>query len=109
MSARYVIAYVLLGSGVALELVAALGLVAMRDLYDRLHYIGPAVVGALLVAAAVLVYQGPSQIALEATLVALIVLVISPALTHGTARAARISEHGDWRPQRGEGIEVERP
>jgi hypothetical protein len=37
------------------------------------------------------------------------VLVISPALTHGTARAARISEHGDWRPQRGEGIEVERP
>jgi monovalent cation/proton antiporter MnhG/PhaG subunit len=107
VSARHAIAYVLLGSGVALELVAALGLVLMRDVYDRLHYLGPATVGALLIAAAVWVYQGPSQIALEATLVAVIVLVISPALTHGTARAARISEHGDWRPQRGEGLEVD--
>jgi multisubunit Na+/H+ antiporter MnhG subunit len=52
------------------------------------------------------VYEGPSQIALEATLVAVIVLVVSPALAHGTARAARISQHGDWRPQPDEGIEV---
>lgn len=107
MSARDVIAYVLLASGVSLELVAALGLLAMRNVYDRLHYVGPATLGALLVVAAVWVYRGPSLIALEALVVAVIVLVISPALAHGTARAARIREHGDWRPQRGEGIEVE--
>jgi len=107
VTARSLIAYVLLGCGVSLELVAALGLLAMRDVYDRLHYVGPAALGAPFVAAAVWVYEGPSQIALEATLVAVIVLVISPALAHGTARAARISQHGDWRPQPDEGIEVE--
>jgi monovalent cation/proton antiporter MnhG/PhaG subunit len=109
VSARTVIGTVLLGCGVSLEVVAALGLLVMRDVYDRLHYVGPATLGAPFVAAAVWVYEGPSQIALEATLVAVIVLVISPALAHGTARAARISEHGDWRPQPDEGIEVEEP
>jgi monovalent cation/proton antiporter MnhG/PhaG subunit len=109
VSARTVIAYVLLGCGVSLEVVAALGLLVMRDVYDRLHYIGPAALGAPLVAAAVWVYEGPSQIALEATVVAVIVLAFSPALAHGTARAARISEHGDWRPQPDEGLEVEEP
>ena len=109
MNSRSVIAYALLGCGVSLEVIAALGLLAMRDVYDRLHYVGPAALGAPLVAAAVWVYEGPSQIALEATVVAVIVLVVSPALAHGTARAARISEHGDWRPQAEEGIEVEEP
>jgi monovalent cation/proton antiporter MnhG/PhaG subunit len=109
VSARDGIAYVLLGLGVACEVVAVLGLVAMRDVYDRLHYAGPATLGAILIAAAMWVYQGPSQIAVEAALVAAIVVIASPALAHGTARAARISEHGDWRPQHDEGIEVEEP
>lgn len=107
MSARYLVAYVLLGTGVALEVIAALGLVAMKDVYDRLHFIGPATLGALFVAAAIWVYRGPSLIALEGSLVALVVVVISPAMAHGTARAARVAQHGDWRPQEGEGIEVE--
>jgi monovalent cation/proton antiporter MnhG/PhaG subunit len=109
VSARDAIAYVPLGLGVACEVIAVLGLVAMRNVYDRLHYVGPATLGALLVATAIWVYQGPSQIALKATLVAAFVLVASPALAHGTARAARISERGDWRPGREEGIEVEEP
>ena len=109
MSARDGIAYALLGLGVACEVVAVLGLVAMRNVYDRLHYVGPATLGALLVTAAMWVYQGPSQNAGEATRAAALILVTSPAMAHGTARAARISERGDWRPQRNEGIEVEEP
>ena len=109
MSAQHGIAYGLLALGAACEVVATLGLVAMRDAYDRLHYVGPATLGAVLIAVAMWVYTGPSQIALEASLVAAIILIASPALAHGTARAARISEHGDWRPQREEGIEVEEP
>ncbi len=107
MSGREVVAYVVLALGVSLELIAALGLVAMNGAYDRLHYVGPATLGALLVAAAVWIYQGPSLIALEAALFAAIVVVVSPALAHATARAARIRERGDWRPQADEGIEVE--
>jgi monovalent cation/proton antiporter MnhG/PhaG subunit len=109
VSARDAIAYLLLGLGVTCEVIAVLGLCAMRDVYDRLHYLAPATLGALLVAAAIWMYQGPSQIALKATVVAAFALLASPALAHGTARAARISERGDWRPGREEGIEVEEP
>ena len=109
MSFQDVAVYVLLGAGVGCEAIACLGVLAMRDTYDRLHYAGPAALGALLIAAAVWAREGPSGIALKATLVAVFVVVASPALAHGTARAARISQTGDWRPQRGEGIEVEEP
>ena len=66
MSARDVIAYVLLGSGVGLELVAAVGLVAMQDVYDRLHYVGPATVGAVLVASAVAYVSAEAAVAVSA-------------------------------------------
>jgi multisubunit Na+/H+ antiporter MnhG subunit len=108
LSARDAIVYGLLAAGVGVELVACLGIALMAGVYDRLHYVAPATVGAILIVAAIWVREGPSTIALEGTLVAGFVLFASPALVHGTARAARISEHGDWRPQRGEGIEVER-
>jgi monovalent cation/proton antiporter MnhG/PhaG subunit len=109
MSLQDVVVYVLLAGGVACEVIACLGVVAMRDVFDRLHYVGPAALGAVLVAAAVWAREGPSGIALKATLVAAFVIVASPALAHGTARAARLSRFGDWRPQRDEGIEVEGP
>jgi monovalent cation/proton antiporter MnhG/PhaG subunit len=109
MSLQDAVVYLLLGGGVACEVVACLGVVAMRDAYDRLHFVGPASLGAILIAGAIWARQGPSGIALKATVVAAFVLVASPTLAHATARAARIREHGDWRPQRGEGIEVEEP
>jgi multisubunit Na+/H+ antiporter MnhG subunit len=109
MSLQDVAVYVLLGGGVACEVVACAGVVAMRNVYDRIHYVAPAALGAVLIAGAVWAREGPSGIALKATLVAAFVLVASPALAHGTGRAARIRELGDWRPQRGEGIEVEEP
>jgi monovalent cation/proton antiporter MnhG/PhaG subunit len=109
VSLQDVAVYLLLGAGVACELIACLGVIAMRDAYDRLHYVAPASLGAVLIAGAVWAREGPSGIALKATIVAVFLLVASPALAHGTARASRLSELGDWRPQRGEGIEVEEP
>ncbi|OLE38737.1 MAG: hypothetical protein AUG48_01040 [Actinobacteria bacterium 13_1_20CM_3_68_9] len=107
MSLEDAVVYLLLGLGVALEVIACLGLVAMRDVHDRLHYVAPSVFGAVLVAAAVWAREGPSMIGLKAALLAAFLLAASPALAHGTARATRISRLGDWRAQRGEGIEVE--
>lgn len=109
MSLQDAIVYLLLAAGVACEVIACLGVVAMRNAYDRLHFVGPASLGSVLIAGAIWTREGPSGIALKATIVAVFVLVASPALAHAMARAARISEHGDWRPQRGEGIEVEEP
>jgi multisubunit Na+/H+ antiporter MnhG subunit len=107
MSGGDAIVYGLLGLGVAVELVACLGVVAMRDVYDRIHFLAPAALGATLIAAAVWVREGPSMISLKATLLAAFLLLGSSALAHGTARAARISELGDWRPQEREALEAE--
>jgi len=109
MSLQDAVVYVLLGAGVACEVIACVGVVAMRNAYDRLHFVGPAALGAVLIAGAIWAREGPSGIALKATVVAVFLLVASPALAHATTRAARISERGDWRPQPSEGIEVEEP
>ena len=42
MSWRSVAAVVLLVAGGSIELLAVLGLCVMRDVYDRLHYVGAA-------------------------------------------------------------------
>jgi multisubunit Na+/H+ antiporter MnhG subunit len=97
MNAGGFVADVLLGIGVALELLACLGIVAMGTDHARLHYLAPAALGSVPIAVAIWVDSGPSTIALQATLLAAFLLVASPALTHATARAARIAARGDWR------------
>jgi multisubunit Na+/H+ antiporter MnhG subunit len=92
-----VVADLLLALGVALELLACLGVVAMGTDHARLHYLSPAALGAVPIAAAVWIDSGPSTIALQAALLAAFLLLISPALTHATARASRIAARGDWR------------
>jgi multisubunit Na+/H+ antiporter MnhG subunit len=100
--------YALLGAGVALEVIASLGVLAMRNVFDRLHYLGPASLGAIFIAAAVWVAEGPSFISLKATLLAVFLLIASPTLVHVSARAARISELGSWQPRDGEEAEARR-
>jgi multicomponent Na+:H+ antiporter subunit G len=90
-----VVVAALLVAGVAIELLCCLGVLAMRDVYARLHYTAPAGVGALLIAVAVLVRQGFSLIGNKALLLAIFVLITAPVLSHVTARAARIRAFGD--------------
>lgn len=99
MSWRHVAATVLLATGGSLELLAVLGLVLMRNAYDRLHYLGLAGYGALLVGVAVLVRQSFSLIGDKAIATGLLVALLGPVLGHVTARSLRIREHGDWRAQ----------
>jgi multicomponent Na+:H+ antiporter subunit G len=98
-------ATVLLVVGVALELLAVLGVATMRDAFDRLHYVGVAGYGAFLVAVAIVVRQGFSLIGNKALVVGFLLVTVSPVLVHATARSFRIraSESGDWR----EGIEAD--
>jgi multicomponent Na+:H+ antiporter subunit G len=72
---------------VAVELLACAGVVLMRDALDRLHYTGAGTLAALLLAAAVLVRDSFSLIGNKAILVAALVLVTAPVLTHFTAQA----------------------
>ncbi len=98
------IASVLLIAGVAIELLALIGMIAMRDVFDRLHYVGLAGFGALLVGVAILVRESWSLIGDKALATGVILVVFSPVLVHATARSFRIRMRGDWRA----GIETHR-
>ncbi len=74
----HTIATVMLIGGVGLELFAVLGMVVMRDAFDRLHYVGLAGYGALLIAIAILVSESWSLIGDKALATAAVLLVIGP-------------------------------
>ena len=103
MSASHVIATVLLVAGALIELFAVLGVTVMRDVYDRLHYVGLAGYGALLIGISILVRESWSLIGDKALATGAVLVVIGPVLVHTTARSFRTRKRGDWR----EGIEQE--
>jgi multisubunit Na+/H+ antiporter MnhG subunit len=81
---------VLLGIAVAGELLCVAGVLAMRDVFDRLHYAAAgASVPALLVLAAVLVREHVSSGGLEAIAAVALLVLLAPMLVVATARAAR--------------------
>jgi monovalent cation/proton antiporter MnhG/PhaG subunit len=82
---------VLLVVGVALQLFAVVGVTVMRDAYDRLHYAAAATTfGPFLIAAAIVVDQSLSEMGAKALLVAVVLVVGNPVLTHATARMLRV-------------------
>jgi multicomponent Na+:H+ antiporter subunit G len=90
VSAHNLFLGVLVGLGVAGELLCCLGLVVMRNVYDRLHYaMAATTVPPLLIAAAVIVEEGWTQPGINAVVVAVALFLINPVLAHATARAAR--------------------
>jgi multicomponent Na+:H+ antiporter subunit G len=98
VSVQDVIVAVLLTVGVASVLLSCVGVLVMREALDRLHFTAPAAtIGPVLVAAAVLVEEPLSSAGIKAVLVALLLVITTPVLSHATARAARIREHGRWR------------
>lgn len=104
MSVWRVLATVLLIGGVALELLAVLGLSAMKDSFDRLHFVGLSGYGALLVGISIVVRESFSLVGDKALLTGVLIAVFSPILVHATARSFRVRDRGDWRA----GIDGER-
>lgn len=104
MSVGHAIATVLLVFGVAVEIVAVLGVTTMRDVFDRLHYVGLSGFGALLVGVSVLVREGFSLIGDKALMAGAFLALFGPVLVHATARSMRTRQLGDWR----EGVEQHR-
>lgn len=87
---------VLVALGVAVQLACCVGLLAMRQAIDRLHYAGAATtVGPALVVAAVCVKEGVfTTNGLNAIAVAVLLALLGAALAIGTARAIRLRDHG---------------
>jgi multicomponent Na+:H+ antiporter subunit G len=102
---RDVATTVLLYAGVALMVVACLGVLFMRDVFERLHYQTPAALGALLVGIAILVRESFSLIGNKALFVGVFLVASGTVLVHVTGRMARVRELGDWRLQGDEEVE----
>lgn len=109
MSVRHLLTYICLFAGVGLLLLACLGVLVMRDVFDRLHFSSPAALGAAFIAAAVVIKDSFSLVGDNAILIAVFILFSSPILTHATGRAARVEKHGEWGIQPEEDIPVEEP
>jgi multisubunit Na+/H+ antiporter MnhG subunit len=102
-----VVADVLLAGAVLIVLASSVGILVMRDVYQKLHFVTPAaLVAPILVGLAILVQSGWSARSSQTWLTLVLVAVAGPFLAHATIRAARIRETGDWRagllPPRGE-------
>jgi monovalent cation/proton antiporter MnhG/PhaG subunit len=94
-----VIASILVWLAVAFAVIGALGVWLMRDPFQRLHYITlPAVFSALFITAAVFIHE-PKQAGGKVALAALVLFAMNAVVTHATARAAWVYEHGRWPPK----------
>ena len=97
MSLRELAVSALLVVGVGVTLASCVGVLVMRNAYDRLHYSAPATtIAPLAIAAAVVLEERLSAAGIKAVLVAVVLAVTNPVLGHATARAARIRQFGEW-------------
>jgi multisubunit Na+/H+ antiporter MnhG subunit len=87
---------ILLGLGVAGELLCVAGVLAMRTTFDRLHYAAAATgVPAFLVLAAALVREHLTAGGLEAIAAVGLLFLLNPAVVLATAMAARRIDEGE--------------
>jgi multisubunit Na+/H+ antiporter MnhG subunit len=107
MSWRAVVAVILLIAGATIELLAVVGLCAMRDAYDRIHYVGLIGFGALLIAVAIVVRESFSLIGNKALLVGVVLVTSGPIVAQTTLRSLLTREFGDWRAKLSEAEEPE--
>jgi multisubunit Na+/H+ antiporter MnhG subunit len=98
MSPREIIVYLLLALAALIVLASSVGILVMRDAYQKLHYVTPAaVVAPVVVGVAVLVQSGFTEDSAQTWLALVFVLADGPVLAHATIRAARIRAEDDWR------------
>lgn len=102
MSTREILADALLGVAVVIVLASSIGILVMRDTYQKLHFVTPAaLVAPVAVGLAILAQSGLTEDTAETALALVFIVIAGPFLTHATIRAARIRETGDWRPGAG--------
>jgi multisubunit Na+/H+ antiporter MnhG subunit len=91
MTARHVTADVLLGLAVLVVLAACVGVLVMRGVYAKLHFLTPVALVAPFL-------MGLRENTSDSWLMLALLVLSGPFLSHATLRAARIREKGDWRP-----------
>jgi monovalent cation/proton antiporter MnhG/PhaG subunit len=97
VSAQDAVVALLLAVGVGVELLCCIGVLVMRDVFDRLHYTGLASsLGPAALAAAIVIAESFSWAGIKALLIAALLWVTNAVLTHATGRAAHVRRYGRW-------------
>jgi multisubunit Na+/H+ antiporter MnhG subunit len=99
VSARDGIAAVLACAAIGLQVACCLGVLVMRDALARVHYTTPPVLAAALLAAALLVQDGLTQLSGRGVMVALLLALTAPVQAHVIARAIRLRQAGRLAPE----------
>ena len=98
MTGQDIASDILLGLAVLIVAGASVGVLVMRDAYQKLHFVTPAaLVAPVLVALAVLAQVGAYENTGETFLALLFMIIAGPFLSHATIRAIRVRQEGDWR------------
>ncbi len=99
----------LLAFAVAITLASVLGMMRMRDPYQRMHYISPpASVSAILITIAIFLQQGLKPESFKAVFITLVLIGMNTVVTHAATRAFRIAETKNWRPKPGAEAPIKR-
>lgn len=86
------------------HMVAALGVLRMPDFYTRLHAVAKAeTLGVVLTATALILWVGPSLLAVKIAFVAVFLLLANPTSTHAIGRAALRTGVRPWRREPADG------
>ncbi|HWC17603.1 MAG TPA: monovalent cation/H(+) antiporter subunit G [Terriglobales bacterium] len=97
--------YVLIAASVVVTVVSVVGMLRVRDPYQRMHYISPpASLSALFIAVAIFLERGFKPEFFKAAFVVVILVGMNTVVTHSAARAFRIAEIPDWDPKNGEEV-----
>jgi monovalent cation/proton antiporter MnhG/PhaG subunit len=90
----------LLWLGVIIALIGALGTWLMRDAWQRLHFLAlPCGLSTGLISVAVFIDERQKAASCKVLLIGLLLFAVNAVLTHATARAAFVREHGEWPPR----------
>lgn len=102
MSWQSIAADVMLAVAVLLVAVSSVGVLVMRDAYQKVHFVTPiSLIAPVFVAVAVTLRAGWSEPTGQTWLAVVIVCIAGPVLSHATVRAIRVRERGDWRDREG--------
>jgi monovalent cation/proton antiporter MnhG/PhaG subunit len=97
----------LIGLAVAITLASVLGMMRLRDPYQRMHYIAPpASLGALFITAAIFLERGLKPESFKALFATVVLIGMNAVVTHAAGRAFRIAETENWRPKPGEEVPI---
>ncbi|HEX3741364.1 MAG TPA: monovalent cation/H(+) antiporter subunit G [Terriglobales bacterium] len=102
---KTIVIEVLVAAAVLIVAVSVLGMLRMRDPYQRMHYIAPpASLSAIFITVAIFLQQGFKAESFKAAFTTLVLIAMNTLVTHAAVRTFRIAEVKDWQPAKDEEV-----